>query len=558
MVDSLKSVNLRPGATATPQTEKAAEEQVKNSAGGYTFTISDLDRAKRFLILGSESNFYTPGAELSADNAKTLIGLASDVRTSKPLVDAIVEISTQGRAPKANPALFALAIAASYGDDESRAYALSKLPEVARIATHLFIFAGYVEQFRGWGRALRRAVANWYTSKDVDKLAYQTVKYQSREGYTHRDLFRLSHPARDSFDTNGVWKEPTRDALGKWILTGVVSDAAPKIVQGFTQAHQPKADIAGLIREYGLSWEMVPTELLNEPTVWKALLNGNVPLGALIRQLPRLTRLGVLGPLNAETNAIVARLTDKAEIERARIHPINVLIALKTYASGRSERGTGTWTPVPAITDALDKAFYLAFKNVEPAGKRTLLAFDVSASMGWGGSLPAGLSPREATAAMGLVTAATEPFTHAIGFTGGSRYGWGTSRDRRHSYAQDVTDLSNIFSARRRLDDVVRDISGLPFGGTDCALPMLYALEQGLEVDTFCVFTDNETWAGLVHPFEALERYRTNTGIPAKLVVLSTESTPFSIAREDDAGMLDIAGFDSAAPALIADFSRGL
>ena len=39
--------------------------------------------------------------------------------------------------------------------------------------------------------------------------------------------------------------------------------------------------------------------------------------------------------------------------------------------------------------------------------------------------------------------------------------------------------------------------SSLPFGGTDCSLPMTYALANRWEVDTFIVLTDNETWAEL-------------------------------------------------------------
>jgi trove domain protein len=34
-------------------------------------------------------------------------------------------------------------------------------------------------------------------------------------------------------------------------------------------------------------------------------------------------------------------------------------------------------------------------------------------------------------------------------------------------------------------------------------------------------------------------------------------STGFSIADPDDAGMLDVAGFDHAVPNLISEFSRG-
>ena len=106
-----------------------------------------------------------------------------------------MRVSHEGRAPKNDPALFALALAAGLGDDATRKAALDALPQVARTGTHLFQFASFVEGFRGWGRSLRRAVGRWYAAQPVDALAYQAVKYRQREGVTHRDLLRLAHVA---------------------------------------------------------------------------------------------------------------------------------------------------------------------------------------------------------------------------------------------------------------------------------------------------------------------------------------------------------------------------
>jgi hypothetical protein len=92
------------------------------------------------------------------------------------------------------------------------------------------------------------------------------------------------------------------------------------------------------------------------------------------------------------------------------------------------------------------------------------------------------------------------------------------------------------------------------FGATDCAQPMLWATRNHVEADAFVVYTDNETWAGDVQPVEALWQYRERMGIPAKLVVVGMASTGFSIADPNDAGMLDVVGFDTAAPNAIADF----
>ena len=86
----------------------------------------------------------------------------------------------------------------------------------------------------------------------------------------------------------------------------------------------------------------------------------------------------------------------------------------------------------------------------------------------------------------------------------------------------------------------------------------MYATEHGLEVDTFVVYTDNETWAGNIHPHQALVEYRQRTGIDAKLVVVGMTATGFSIADPEDAGMLDVVGFDAAVPSLITEFARGL
>jgi 60 kDa SS-A/Ro ribonucleoprotein len=70
-------------------------------------------------------------------------------------------------------------------------------------------------------------------------------------------------------------------------------------------------------------------------------------------------------------------------------------------------------------------------------------------------------------------------------------------------------------------------------------------------------FEDSETWAGDIHPAQALRRYRERTGIVARLTVVGMVANGFTIADPDDAGMLDVVGFDTAAPQLISDFAAG-
>jgi 60 kDa SS-A/Ro ribonucleoprotein len=56
----------------------------------------------------------------------------------------------------------------------------------------------------------------------------------------------------------------------------------------------------------------------------------------------------------------------------------------------------------------------------------------------------------------------------------------------------------------------------------------------------------------------SLARRRQAHGIRAKLVVVGMASNGFTIADPDDAGMLDVVGFDTVTPNLIADFATAV
>ena len=83
---------------------------------------------------------------------------------------------------------------------------------------------------------------------------------------------------------------------------------------------------------------------------------------------------------------------------------------------------------------------------------------------------------------------------------------------------------------------------------------MVEALKHRWPVDVFVVYTDSETWAGQRPPGPGAPPVSGAEGIAAKLVVVAMASNGFSIADPDDAGMLDVVGFDTATPEVIADF----
>ena len=528
-----------------PQSQPLNERQVRNNAGGFVFQIDIWSRLDRFLILGADAaTYYQKAVDLTRENAKCVTACydSNPVKT----IDTIVSVSVEGRAPKNDAAIFALALGASHQDVKVRQLALAALPAVCRTSTHLFQFVKAAKALgRGWGRTFKRAVAEWYNDKDVDALGYQMVKYREREGYTHKRLLQTAHP--------DPGKDKRRVALYKyvWGKTHVKSNL-PKIVTAHDLAMEKtltKHKLLDLIVEHNLPWEALPTECNADPDVWAAMLP-KLGLTALIRNLGNMSRIGLIKPLSAAENLIVTRLGSEEDLRKSRIHPFNILQAMSTYSSGKGFRGSNSWDISQSVVNALDSAFYKAFKNVVPTGKRHLIALDVSESMSspfGGGSL----SCCQATAALAMLSVSIEPQTHVVGFFGGS----GSYYTRTRGSAMNGINPLNI-RANMSLNAAMNEAQKNNFGSTDAALPMLYALQNGLEVDVFTVMTDNETWAGSIHPMEALRQYRKKTNIPAKLIVVGMTSTGFSIADPSDGGAMDIVGFDSAAPMVMADFAR--
>lgn len=535
----------------TPQSEKAEPNQVKNSAGGYSFQVDKWQQLNRWLILGSDGgSYYASERKLTRDNAKSIIACLDD--DGPRTVKTIADISQAGRAPKNDAAIFALAIAAGHADTATRQAALAALPDVCRTGTHLFQFVGSVGNFRGWGRALCKAVARWYDKPERD-LCYQIAKYRQREGWSHRDVLRQCHATNLPqgvaryivAGADGMGDRELSDKHGSTRRFGSVE--LPAYLEAFEELKTAdwKRTIQ-LVKDHRFTHEMINSEHKSRVEVWEALLE-TMPMGAMLRNLGKMTEVGLLKPMSAATATVAGRLGDADRIRKARLHPLSVLQALMVYQQGRGVKGSLRWDAERAIVDALDGAFYTSFGNVNATGKRTLLALDVSGSMTWNaiaGMEP--ITPRVGSAALAMVTAEAEPVWHCVGFTGNGTYHNGT-----------LTNLN--ISPRKRLDDTINNIDKLMPGPTDCAAPMLYAAGNNLDVDTFIIYTDSETWHGDIHPHQALKAYRNKSGIEAKMAVVAMVPNSFTIrlADPDDQGTLDVVGFDTFSPNLLASFSGG-
>ncbi|MBZ5608367.1 MAG: TROVE domain-containing protein [Acidobacteriia bacterium] len=507
------------------------------TAPRFPWAVDHWTRLGRFLILGSESGTYYIGdREQSLENAAAVRECLQE--DGLRVVRTIAEASTSGRAPKNDPALFALALAASpqFASPETNAAALDALAEVARTGTDLCTFAAFVTSLRGWGRGLRSAIAQWYLKKPLSELADQLIKFKPRGTWSHRDLLRLSHPKAETPASNALFQWAVEGGLGHWASPEVLT-AELRQIQAFELAKKAasESEVVHLIEDYRLTHEMIPSEWKNSARVWEALLD-SMPYAALVGNLARLTAVGLLAPQSPATALAVARLIDRKRVAQSRVHPIALLAALLAYRQGRGDSGSLEWTPVASVIDALDRAFHLAFDNLEPTGKRICLALDAGASMQH--SVCAGMPNvpvATASAALAMVFARTELHCTIAAFHDQI---WHAGITRQH-----------------RLDRACEAIVCEP-RGTDASLPMRDALERGLAVDAFVIVTGNPAWSRDRDPVQALERYRRQTGIAAKLVVIAMAANQCSIADPNDAFQMDVAGFDASVPQVVSNFIR--
>ena len=516
--------------------------------------VDDLTRLTRFLCLGDEGGRYNAGEQqlLTSEKAQCITRLI-DAGRGCEVVQTIIDFSDAGRTAKQDGLMFAMAICARQSrDSDTKRMCYANLHLVCRIPTHLFAFIEYCEKLStegtGWGRAHRKAIVYWYkrfgeSPERAMRLAMLVTKYRKRNGWSHLDVLRLAHPKPNADNAdNGV------AAIFKYIVNGFDAAKAQLLMPNgnttllaYLQAvedvksHKDPAmlDVTGLadvVKQHCLTREHVNTTLLEFPAIWAALLE-NMPMTAMIRNLAKMTAMGMLSPDSDNERIIVSRFQDTEALEKAKIHPFNLLVAMYKYRDGRNSNA--------AVADALDLAFYQTFPFVQATNKRYLLALNVSPSMVAGtvnGSRS--IRPKRAAAALALVTAATE----------------------RHC---DIVGLSNPMAPlhvnhNMRLAEFEKGMRSMQAGRTDCSLPMVYAREQRRQYDVFVVYTDKVPEDSITSVREALREYRQVSGIEhAKLIVVALASTGFCVADPDDSNMMDIVGFDTSAPVIMKDFVEG-
>lgn len=529
---------------------------VKNRAGGNVHGLDKWAQFERFLILGSEGNTYYAGEkELTRENLKVVQECVKE--DGLRALATISAYSNLGRAPKQGPLLAAFALLVCEGDLDTRQRAYRAFPQILRIPTFTMQFLAYCEAFgKGHGSGLKQAIGRLYYGYTPRHLAESVTKYANRHGYTMWDIFRIAR-------YKPLVGQEEQSAIVRYVKTGDIDTErmSPEVVNYLMAIEQLKTEtneetIARLILDNKLPREVLPTELLTKRSVWSALLP-HMGITAMMRNLANMTRTGLFEGGSIEESMAVQQITNPDVLKKGRVHPMNVLNALKTYESGHGFRGSNTWNPTRRLVAALNDAFYLSYGAVEPSGKNIAAALDVSGSMGVSIQGFSNFSCYEVEAALALVFLNTEQNVQLLAFS------------------DKMVDIP--FKRSDTIGEAHRKLTKIPMGGgTYCSLPIRHALKTGLDVDAFVTMTDSETYDGTGHGrsygynryetipaaenrsvSDYLRHYREEVGHRVTHSVLGFVSNGFTIGDPNDPDILNVAGLDSSVPQLVSNHIRG-
>ncbi|MCC0176172.1 TROVE domain-containing protein [Waterburya agarophytonicola K14] len=522
--------NKTPQNKAIPGRES---EMIQGRSGGYMFEAGIWQTLSRCLLIGTaNSTYYAGKRELTddfVDTVKEAIALDHQ-RVAKEIVYA-----SDGRSINNSAPILALVLLSMGDSSEAKQAFIEIFPQVVRTGSHFYEWLSYTKSMRGFGKVIKQVGTAWLSREDVKGLAYQLLKYQQRHGFSNRDALRLFH-------VKPVSEE--HDRLYNWVVNGwtelpaEVPSEATKQIWWYEWLKRHPEETHRAIAEGRLTHEMAAPVGNMDCQAWQLLFD-TMPIGAMLRNLGSLTDLGVLR-VDAIDNLdrLECVLNNRKYLRKGRIHPIDVLKALKTYASGgKVGRSRKTWTPVPRIVDILEKALEMSFEVVQPTNKVFLHAVDISGSMSGYVAESVGLNCCEIATAMALVTAKAEK-NYAI-----------------RGFSTKFIDLE--ISKRDSFRSALKKASNRNFGGTDASVAYDWAIKNKFNADVICFWTDNESWAGRKHPSWALKEYRQKVNPKAKAVYVTLAPYNITLVDPQDNNSWDLAGFDPGIPRLIQMIASG-
>lgn len=467
------------------------------------------------------------------------------------------------RSSRFYPFAYTLAVCARSTSQNVSQAAYAAIQTMCKTPQHLFMFLHYCQKSRNlktWPRRHRKAIARWYTENpqyrdDPMYLARHVTKYKKRHGFTHKKVLKSCHPnpSKCSADLKYILCYVTKGIAKANQLFAVPSSNVAEFlidVETIKKKRVQEEDIIRLIKKWTLTWEQIPTEFLRSKQVWKALLHF-MPMTALLRNLGKLTKYGLLQPDNEEAKRVCSRIENKEILQQAKLHPIQILSSLNGYRRGRGLRANQRrWAVNQDIVQSLMVAFNTQLTStlrVPKSSKTILVAINTQISMeNHVVGIPLMNCKQTATA-----IAMTLKVCHSLSKT--VTFGSTSTAQQFDSQLHE----NNMIDLEKVLEKIQtrRDMCSSP---ANFDAPFQYALDNVAGVDAVILMTDHLSPSDQGHIRLAYNKFREHS--PGTLLITvcfkNSEEVP-PVADPGDPKMLDVIGVDSDAVDTILSFISG-
>ncbi|TGZ53913.1 RNA-binding protein RO60 [Temnothorax longispinosus] len=543
-------------------------------------------RLLRYLYVGKDYPNYQPGYWFAhhyfiVRNVIAIEELAEDREKELVPIQLIKQAFASNLVTHPEALVFALAVCCRQNKSERlRQAAYENVGEICKSTPDFILFVKFVSKLcrekelnyitQGWGHGLRKAVNNWYLSKQPMDFIKCVTKYRSRYGWKHKDIVKMAHPLGNT---------PEKEVILKYVIYGLEktktemkskSSEKKEIqellkymehVENFKHC-EDELEAASMLETNHFSLDHVPGHLLKSKEVWTALLM-SMDVDVLLNNLQRIHNLGCLTADSADPSdrtkiaieGVTKRLTDSDCVEASKVHPALVFITLKNYKnSGKAltyekrkvrmlaeRKKSPEYDPNVEVINALNEAFRLSFKNIQPTKFRHLVTISTNKSMEirtWQNGNMTGI---ETAALIALILLRSEENVTIATFTND---GDGIS----------PVNVRNTDS----FEHILATLTTSPIGSTNTSKPILWATNKSKPYDVFINIID-QIFQRHDESQEKLIAYKEHMKLPdTKLITCALcSSTPYC-KEPYDRHVLTINGFDATVPNVIQAFAKGL
>lgn len=270
------------------------------------------------------------------------------------------------------------------------------------------------------------------------------------------DVMMLAHPS--------AHKDPERDAVYALIVKGTATPGLPQIIKDFLRFKL-------LRQENSLETLEVPkvdfqrlTDIDLTESDWQQIAS-NMSWTQLRQNLNTLERHNVFKN-NELANALANKLSDADLVKKSKVFPYQIYTSLLNVTDRK-------------MVNALQKALDVSVDNVPVLPEHTIVAIDVSGSMG---------APVNGANVNGGVNCAQVAGLMAVSILKKN------SNSRVLTFDTKAKDYTNMLNPS---DSVMTNMERIKFngGGTSCSSSLHYANSLNTPCDLFIMISDNESWA---------------------------------------------------------------